>query len=73
VRSWRGLVDGLEETASLVQDEDVQTSKVVFKFLGLQGVFWACTIYIQTYWVMKKSNIFLSLNFRLAVNMLQLI
>jgi hypothetical protein len=51
VRSWRGLVDGLEETASLVQDEDAQTSKVVFKFLGLQVVFWGCTIYIQTYWV----------------------
>jgi hypothetical protein len=51
VDSWRELVDGLEETSSLVQDEDFRPSNVLFKFLGLQFIFWACTIYINTYWV----------------------
>jgi hypothetical protein len=35
VRSWRRLIEGLKETSYLVQDEDVQTRKVLFKFLGL--------------------------------------
>jgi hypothetical protein len=44
-RNWRRLVEGLKETSYLVQDEEVQTRKVVFKFLGPQIIFWACTIY----------------------------
>jgi hypothetical protein len=51
VDSWRELVDGLEETSSLVQDEDFRPSKVLFKFLGLQFIFWFCTIYINIYWM----------------------
>jgi hypothetical protein len=51
VRSWSEVVDGLEETSYLVQNEDIQTGKVVFKFLGLQAIFWVCAIYINIYWV----------------------
>jgi hypothetical protein len=50
VRSWRELVDGLEGTSSLVQDENVQTRKVVCKYLVLQVIFWVGNIYINVYW-----------------------
>jgi hypothetical protein len=45
VRSWRRLIEGLKETSYLVKDEDIQSGKVVFKFLGPQIIFWGCCIY----------------------------
>jgi hypothetical protein len=45
VRSWRRLIEGLKGTSHLVPDEDIQSGKVLFKFLVPQIIFWACTIY----------------------------
>jgi hypothetical protein len=61
VRSWRRLIEGLKETSCLVQDEDVQTRKVLFKFLGLQIIFWTCCIYRNWFSVSVLGVIYLKL------------
>jgi hypothetical protein len=48
MRGWRSLIKDLRETSCLVQDEEVHTRKVLFKFLGPQIIFWVCSIY--DYW-----------------------
>ncbi|KAH0820891.1 hypothetical protein GEV33_001900 [Tenebrio molitor] len=44
MRGWRRLIKNLKETSCLVQDEEVHTRKVLFKFLGPQIIFWVCCI-----------------------------
>jgi hypothetical protein len=44
MRGWRRLIKDLKETSCLVQDEEVHTRKVLFKFLGPQIIFWVCCI-----------------------------
>jgi hypothetical protein len=61
VRSWSRLVEGLKETSYLVQDEDVQTRKFLFNFLGLQIIFCVCSIYIHWFSVSVVGLIFLEL------------
>jgi hypothetical protein len=59
VRSWRRLIEGLKETSCLVQDEEVQTRKVLFKFLCPQIIFCACSIYVHWFSVSVAGVIFL--------------
>ncbi|KAH0815109.1 hypothetical protein GEV33_007682 [Tenebrio molitor] len=61
VRSRRWLVEGLKETSYLMQDEDVQTRKFLFNFLGLQIIFCVCSIYIHQSTVSVVGVIFLEL------------
>jgi hypothetical protein len=61
VRSWRRLIEGLKETSYLVQDEDVHTRKVLFKFLCLQIIFWTCCIYRNWFSVSVLGVIYLKL------------